>query len=182
MAPYPESPGLGAAVQFTTDTAADTDSIFPLRVEEVGKSCFEQAPTDGETASTFQSYLRTSLSAEQAIEEALTIVATAPAFDSVEIKRVDHSAVTAEVNIQTDLREETLTRMKRKEATPNVEGWVNKSTDTWHVNSKCAGRHLFRTTMDLIDALEAGFGVCGKCSKEFLKYSHDHAARECDAE
>jgi hypothetical protein len=36
--------------------------------------------------------------------------------------------------------------------------------------------------MDLIDALEAGFSVCRRCSKEFLRYSHEHAEQERDAE
>jgi len=172
----PESPAPGAAVRFTTDTAADTDPTFPLRVDGVGEACFEQAFPDDKTALTFQSYLRTNLTAEQAIEEALTIVATAPTFDGVDIARVDHPAVTAEVTIYADF-EETLNRMERETAVPEVDGWVNRNTHTWHISSGCAGRTLYRTTMDLVDAVETGVSVCEICSKEFLKYSHEHAER-----
>lgn len=181
MAPTPESSAAGAAVRFTTDTAADMDPTFPLRVDGVGEACFEQAFPNNETASTFQSYLRTNLTAEQAIEEALTIVATAPAFDGIDIERVEHPTVTAEVTIQADLGE-TLDRMERETAIPDVDGWINRSTDTWHISSGCAGRTLYRTTMSLVDALGTGVSVCGKCSQEFLKYSREHAERERDGE
>ena len=177
MVPTPESSAAGAAVRFTTDMAADTDPTFPLRVDGVGEACFEQAFPDNETASTFQSYLRTNLTAEQSIEEALTVVATAPAFNGVDIERVDHPAVTAEVTIQAD-PEETLDRMERETAVPDVDGWINRSTDTWHISSGCAGRTLYWTTMSLVDALGTGVSVCGICSKGFLKYSHEHAERE----
>jgi hypothetical protein len=72
--------------------------------------------------------------------------------------------------------------MERETAVPDVDGWINRNTDTWHVSSECAGRTLFRTTMSLVDALGISVSVCGICSKEFLKYSYEHAEQERDGE
>jgi hypothetical protein len=101
MASQPESTN-GASVRFTAETDAERAPPLPVTVKGVGEMCFERTYEQSvdEAPTAFKAYLLKDLTARQAIDEALDILATAPQFDYIDVEEVDRAGVTAMVSIK----------------------------------------------------------------------------------
>jgi hypothetical protein len=99
-----------ASITVTFDVADDAPehrrNIFPVTVENVGELLFEDAGGNLTAMSEsdkqeMDQFVREEVTPDDAIQEALSVIATAPAFDDTPHSEVDAPGVEATVEIQT---------------------------------------------------------------------------------